>query len=41
MLNLQDLAYALKANRPGETVEVEYQRGGQVATVHVKLAERK
>ncbi|MFO0582543.1 MAG: M28 family peptidase [Anaeromyxobacter sp.] len=39
--NLQDLAYALKANRPGETVEVEFLRAGVRKVVPVKLVERK
>jgi S1-C subfamily serine protease len=41
VLNLQDLSYALTANRPGDTVEVEYLRGGRSVAVKVKLAERK
>jgi len=41
VLNLQDLSYALGGHRPGDVVELLYQRGGQAVTVKVTLAERK
>jgi hypothetical protein len=41
VLNLQDLSYALGAHRPGDQVELVFQRDGRVLTVKVTLAERK
>jgi aminopeptidase YwaD len=41
VLNLQDLSYALGAHRPGDVVELVYQRAGQAVTVTVTLAERR
>jgi hypothetical protein len=41
ILNLQDLSYALSGRRPGDVVQLVYQRGGQSVTVQVTLAERK
>jgi hypothetical protein len=40
LLNLQDLAFALRSHRPGDDVEVEWQRGGERRTAHVRLEER-
>jgi hypothetical protein len=39
--NLHDLVDALRAGRPGDVVEVEYERGGARRTVKVTLEERK
>jgi len=39
--SLQDLAYALRSHRPGEEVEVEWQRAGEARTAKVTLEERK
>ncbi len=39
--NLRDLAYALRAHRPGEEVLVEWRRGGEAKAARVKLEERK
>jgi hypothetical protein len=41
ILNLQDMQYALVAHRPGDEVEVEYQRAGKATVVSVTLAERR
>jgi membrane-associated protease RseP (regulator of RpoE activity) len=41
IMNLQDLAFALRAHRAGDEVEVEYQRAGARAMVRVRLEERK
>ncbi len=41
ILNLQDLQYALGGRRPGDVVEVRYQRDGRTVTVKVTLAERR
>ncbi len=41
LLNLQDLAFALRSHRPGDEVEVEWQRGGETRTARVTLEERK
>jgi hypothetical protein len=41
VLNLQDLAFALRSHRPGDEVEVEWARGGDRRTAKVKLEERK
>jgi hypothetical protein len=41
VLNLQDLAFALRSHRPGDEVEVEWQRGSERRTARVKLEERK
>ncbi|HUL58028.1 MAG TPA: M20/M25/M40 family metallo-hydrolase [Anaeromyxobacteraceae bacterium] len=39
--NLQDLAYALRAHRPGDVVEVEWRRSGEARSAKVTLEERK
>lgn len=41
IMNLQDLQYALVGQRPGDVLEVEYQRGNDKTVVTVTLAERK
>jgi len=41
LLSLQDLAYALRAHRPGDEVEIEWMRGGKTAAGKVRLEERK
>jgi membrane-associated protease RseP (regulator of RpoE activity) len=41
LLSLQDLAFALRAHRPGEVVEVEWERGGRRVTGRVRLGERR
>jgi hypothetical protein len=41
LLSLQDLAYALRAQRPGDEVEVEWQRGGKAGVGKVVLEERR
>jgi hypothetical protein len=41
LLSLQDLAYALRAHRPGDEVEVEWVRAGRTAVGKVTLEERK
>jgi putative serine protease PepD len=41
LLSLQDLAVALRAHRPGEEVEVEWERGGRRGVGKVRLGERK
>jgi hypothetical protein len=39
VLNLQDLAFALRSHRPGDEVEVEWARGAERRTAKVKLEE--
>jgi S1-C subfamily serine protease len=39
--NLYDFTYALRAHRPGETVEVTVLRGQEKLTVPVKLEQRR
>jgi len=41
LLGLQDLAFALRSHRPGDEVEVEWEREGRRNTARVKLEERK
>jgi Zn-dependent M28 family amino/carboxypeptidase len=41
ILNLQDLQYALTGHRPGDVVELEYERDGKITVVSITLAERK
>jgi hypothetical protein len=41
LLSLQDLAYALRAHRPGDEVEIEWQREGKTNVGKVRLEERK
>jgi hypothetical protein len=41
VLNLQDLAFALRSHRPGDEVDVEWRRGGETRTARVRLEERK
>jgi len=41
LLSLQDLAYALRAHRPGDEIEIEWQRGGKTNVGKVRLEERK
>jgi hypothetical protein len=41
IVSLEDVAVALRSHRPGDTVDVEYERGGKRETVKVQLAERK
>jgi hypothetical protein len=41
IVSLQDLTYALRAHRPGDVVEVAWQRAGRLETALVKLGERK
>jgi hypothetical protein len=41
LLSLQDLAFALRAHRPGDEVEVEWERAGKRSVGKVRLAERK
>jgi membrane-associated protease RseP (regulator of RpoE activity) len=41
IVSLADVAVALRSHRPGDTVEVEYARGGKRETVKVTLEERK
>jgi hypothetical protein len=41
LLNLQDMQYALASRRPGDVVEVEYSRGGEVTVLTLTLAERR
>jgi hypothetical protein len=41
VLSLQDLAFALRSHRPGDEVEVEWQRGAERRTSRVTLEERK
>jgi len=41
IVSLADVAVALRSHRAGDTVEVEYARGGKREVVKVQLAERK
>jgi aminopeptidase YwaD len=41
LMNLQDLAFALRSHRPGDEVELEWQRGGERRTAKVRLEERR
>jgi hypothetical protein len=41
LLSLQDLAYALRSHRPGEEVEVEWERAGSATVGRVRLEERR
>jgi hypothetical protein len=41
LLSLQDLAFALRSNRAGEEVEVEWERAGERKVGKVKLEERR
>jgi S1-C subfamily serine protease len=41
VLNLQDLAFALRSHRPGEEVLVEWERAGERRTAPVRLEERR
>ena len=41
LLSLQDLAFALRSHRPGDEVEVEWERQGRREKAVVKLEERK
>ncbi|BDG05520.1 M20/M25/M40 family metallo-hydrolase [Anaeromyxobacter oryzae] len=41
IMNLQDLAFALRSHRPGDLVEVEWSRGAERRTAQVKLEERR
>jgi hypothetical protein len=41
VMNLQDLAFALRSHRPGDEVEVEWTRGAERRTARVKLEERR
>jgi len=41
ILNLHDLALALRSQRPGDEVEVEWARGGERRTARLRLEERK
>jgi len=41
LLSLQDLAYALRAHRPGDEVEVEWMRAGKANVGKVRLEERR
>jgi hypothetical protein len=41
LVSLQDLAFALRAHRPGDEVEVEWERAGRRTVGKVRLAERK
>jgi S1-C subfamily serine protease len=41
IVSLADVAVALRSHRPGDTVEVEYARGGKRERVKVTLEERK
>ncbi|HYG66314.1 MAG TPA: M20/M25/M40 family metallo-hydrolase, partial [Anaeromyxobacteraceae bacterium] len=41
VMNLQDLAFALRSHRPGDEVEVEWTRGGERHVAKVKLEERR
>lgn len=41
LLSLQDLAFALRAHRPGDEVEVLWERSGARTTAKVKLGERR
>ncbi len=39
--NLEDLVYALREHRPGDVVEIVWQRGGDALEAQVTLQERK
>jgi membrane-associated protease RseP (regulator of RpoE activity) len=41
LLSLQDLAFALRSNRPGDEVEIEFERGGKASVARVTLEERR
>jgi hypothetical protein len=41
LLSLKDLAFALRSHRPGEEVEVEWERAGRRTVSRVRLGERK
>lgn len=41
VMNLQDLAFALRSHRPGDEVEVEWTRNGEKRSAKVKLEERR
>jgi hypothetical protein len=41
LLSLQDLAFALRSNRPGDEVEVEWARGRERKVAKVRLEERR
>ncbi|WP_242370832.1 MULTISPECIES: M20/M25/M40 family metallo-hydrolase [Anaeromyxobacter] len=41
VMNLQDLAFALRSHRPGDEVEVEWAHGAERRTAKVKLEERR
>ncbi len=41
LLSLKDLAVALRAHRPGEEVEVEWERAGGRKVANVRLGERR
>jgi hypothetical protein len=41
LLSLQDLAFALRSHRPGDEVELEWERGGERRTARVRLGERR
>ncbi|HEY6001801.1 MAG TPA: M20/M25/M40 family metallo-hydrolase [Anaeromyxobacter sp.] len=41
LLSLQDLAFALRSHRPGDEVEVEWERAGKRSVAKVRLEERK
>jgi hypothetical protein len=41
LLSLQDLAYALRAHRPGDEVDVEWERAGKRTVGRVRLEERR
>lgn len=41
LLGLQDLAFALRSHRPGDEVEVEWERAGARKTAKVRLEERR
>jgi aminopeptidase YwaD len=41
VMNLQDLAFALRAHRPGDRVEIEWARGAERRTAEVQLEERR
>ncbi len=41
LLTLQDLAFALRSHRPGEEVDVEWERAGEKRAAKVRLEERR
>jgi S1-C subfamily serine protease len=41
LLSLQDLAFALRSSRPGDDVEVEWERGGERTVGKARLEERR